>query len=228
MVEVVTEPAETMEVELLSGVKVKLPKADAEKEIAKRQEYKETRRKQDEEFGKLKAEKDSQIAAAEEKRVKAEADAHVKAGEHEKARELLTKASDEKVSRLSSKYLGRALEAAIAQMPTIVQGAAQDIARQLASGCRFNLDTDAIDIIGADGKPRVDKDGKPLSVDALIAEFIETRPYLRAPSGNQGSGAGGKGGATGSAGEMLRSTWEALSSKLRSDHFANGGTLRDG
>lgn len=184
---------DTMEVELLSGVKVTLPKADAEKEIAKRQEVKEARRQRDEEFGKLKAEKEAGIAAADEKRQRAEADAAVKAGEYDKARELLTKSSNEKIDRLSARYRERHLESAIAQTPGIVPGAAKLIAGQLASGCRFNIEADTLDIIGADGKPRMGADGKPLSADALIVEFLDANPYLRAAAGSPGSGAGGSG-----------------------------------
>lgn len=216
-----------MEVELLSGVKVKLPKEQAQKEIEARQKVKEGRRTQDEEFGRLKADRDSQVAAAEEKRIKAEADSAVKAGEFERAKEILTKQSSERIEKLAVKYRERALESAVAGTEGIVAGAAKDLAQTLARSCRFNLDADTLEVVGADGKPRMGDDGKPMSVDALIAEYIQQRPYLRAASGSQGSGANGKGGGEGKAGEMLRTTWEALSSKLRSEHFANGGTLRE-
>ena len=219
--------ADLMEVELLSGVKEKLPREQAQKEIEARQKIKEGRRTQDEEFGKLKAERDSQVAAAEEKRTKAEADAAVKAGEFERAKEILTKQNSERVDKLAGKYRERALESAIAATEGIVAGAAKDLAQSLASSCRFNLDADTLEVVGADGKPRMGDDGKPMSVDALIAEYVQKRPYLRAASGSQGSGANGKGGAEGKAGEMPRSTWEALSSKYRAEHFANGGTLRE-
>lgn len=218
--------ADTMEVELLSGVKVTLPKEQAQKEIEHRQKFKGELRNAHEELGKIKAEKDAAAAAAEEAKRQAEAEKAMKAGELEKAKQILEASTQEKLGKIERNYRRARLESLIAANPNVLPEAAKDIADALASSCRFDLENESLAVVGADGKPRVDGNGKPLGVDALIAEYTDSRPYLRKATGTPGSGAaGGAGNKSGKS--MLRSEWDKLDSKSKAAFFDAGGTLRD-
>lgn len=217
---------ETMEVELLSGVKVTLPKDQAMKEIEQRQKYKGDLRTAHEELGRIKAEKDATAAAAEETKRNAEAQAAVKAGEFDKAKQILEQSANEKFSKIERNYRKSRLESMIAGNANIIPEAAKDIADALSASCRFDLESESLAVVGADGKPRVGSDGKPLSVEALLAEFTDSRPYLRKSTTPPGSGAAG-GAGNKSVKSMLRSEWDKLPLKEKSAHVDGGGTLRD-
>lgn len=219
--------AETMEVELLSGVKVTLPKDQALKEIEHRQKFKGELRTAHEEMGKVRAEKEAAAAAAAEAATKLEAEKAMKAGELEKAKQILESAQNERLGKIERNYRKSRLEQLITANPNILPEAARDIADALASSCRFDLESESLAVVGADGKPRVGQDGKPLSVDALVAEFTDQRPYLRKSTAPAGSGAAGGAGNKAAGKSMLRSEWEKLDAKARMAHFDAGGTLRD-
>lgn len=217
---------ETMEVELLSGVKVTLPKDQAQKEIEHRQRVKGELKSAHEELGKTRAEKDAAAQMAADNATKLEAEKAMKAGELEKAKQILESASNEKMSKFERNYRKSRLESMVTGNANVIPEAAKDIADALSASCRFDLETESLAVVGADGKPRVGQDGKPLSVDALIAEFIDQRPYLRKSTTPAGSGAaGGAGNKSGKS--LVRSDWEKLPAKERSAHFDSGGTLRD-
>ncbi len=213
--------ADTMEVDLPEVGKVVLPKAEAEKVIKARDALKENGRKIGERLGALEAEKkaaDDKVKKAEEDRALAEA---AKAGELDKVREI----SERKLRAVADKYGNKQLESLIGANKDVIPAAVADIAKQLASGCRFDLDSESFVIIDAAGKPRVGQDGKPLSVDALIGEFLDARPYLKLPSGSPGSGAAGSGQRP--AGRVItRAELDAMSGKEQAAFFADGGTLK--
>ena len=221
-----SEP-ELMEVELLSGVKVNLPKEQALKEIEHRQKYKTELRTAHEEMGKVRAEKEAAASAAADSATKLEAEKAMKAGELEQAKQILERNTNEKLGKLERNYRRARLEAAIVANAGVVSGAARDIAYALAHSCRFDLENESLAVVGADGKLRVGSDGKPLSVDALIAEYTDARPYLRKSTAPAGSGASGSAGSKSSGKVMLRSEWERLDGKSKAAHFETGGTLRD-
>ena len=220
------QAVETMEVELLSGIKVSLPKEQALKEIEHRQKVKGDLRTAHEELGSIKAEKAAAVAAAEEAKRTAEAQAAVKAGEFEKARQLLEQGTNEKLTKIERNYRKARLESLVAGNANIIPEAAKDIADALSSSCRFDLESESLAVVGADGKPRVGSDGKPLSVDALVAEFTDARPYLRKSTSATGSGAAG--GAGNQAGKAItRSEFDALPIAAKLAHFDAKGTVRD-
>jgi len=221
-----TPPPETMEVELLSGVKVTLPKDQALKEIEQRQKMKGEVRNAHEELGKIKAERDAKEAAAAEVARQLEAEKAMKAGELEKAKQILEASTRERLGKIERNYRKTRLEQSIAGNANIVPEAVKDIADALGTSCLFDLESESLVVVGADGKPRVGSDGKPLGVDALIAEYTDSRPYLRKSTTPAGSGAsGGAGNKT--AKSMLRSEFEKLDVKARHAHFEAGGTIRD-
>ena len=220
-----SEP-ELMEVELLSGVKVNLPKEQALKEIEHRQKYKTDMRTAHEEVGKVRAEKEAAAQMAADSATKLEAEKAMKAGELEKAKQILEHSTNEKLGKIERSYRRARLEAAIVGNAGVVSEAARDIADALSHSCRFDLETESLSVVGADGKMRVGSDGKPLSVDALIAEYADARPYLRKSTAPAGSGAaGGAGKQPGKI--LLRSEWDRLDTKSKAAHFEAGGTLRD-
>jgi hypothetical protein len=221
------DPVETMEVELLSGVKVALPKEQALKEIEHRQKFKSELRTAHEEMGKVRAEKEAAAAAAAESATRLEAEKAMKAGELEKAKQILEQSSNEKIGKIERSFRASRMEQLLGSNANIIPEAIKDIASALTASCRFDLESETLVVVGADGKPRVGSDGKPLSVDALIAEFVDQRPYLRKSTTPAGSGAAGGAGNKAGAKSMLRSEWEKLDAKSKAAHFDAGGTLRD-
>lgn len=57
------------------------------------------------------------------------------------------------------------------------------------------------EILGPDGTPMLDKaEGKPVSLRAMVKDFLDKKPHFRSPKFRPGPGAGGNGGGTGAAG----------------------------
>ena len=151
----------------------------------------------------------------------------MKAGELDKAKQILESATNEKLGKIERSYRRARLEGMITANQNLVAEAAKDIADALSASCRFDLESESLAVVGADGKPRVDSNGKPLGVDALIAEYTDSRPYLRKTTTPAGSGSAGSAGNKATAKSMLRSEWELLPAKAKAAHFTDGGTLRD-
>ena len=67
-------------------------------------------------------------------------------------------------------------------------------------GADLDLDPDLQPFVkGADGKPAVDKDGKPVSIEGHVKAYLDKHPHHRAGSG--GTGGGARGGASMSGGD---------------------------
>lgn len=182
---------ETMEIDLPSGVKVTLPKDVALKEIEHRQKIKQELRTRDEELGRLKAEKDAQVSAAEKARQDAETQAAIKAGEFDKARQILEKQFNDQLASFETSTRASRLESIVRSNQFILPEAADDVASLLVSSCKLNIKTNSLEVIGQDGRPRLDSDGKPMSADALVNEYLDKRPHLKRSTSPSGSGATG-------------------------------------
>ncbi len=187
-----TNPPELVDVDL-HGVTVKLPKEQAEKVIAGRQAQKEELRKANEKAGAMDAERQAAAAKAEEATRNADMEKAAKAGEIEKVKEL----AGQHVAKLADRYRDRAIESAIGKLGTVVPEAVADLIPQLRGSCKFNVETDTLEIVDGGGRPLTGQDGKPMTVDTFISSHVEARPYLRKASGTQGSGAAGGKGANG-------------------------------
>ena len=186
---------ELVEVDLLSGAKVKLPPDVAKKEIEYRQKYKSDMRAREEEIGKAKATSEAAAAEVEKARQQAESEAAIKAGEFGKAREIYEqnaqkeiKKAREAVEAVAGLQRNAHLQMALSRNDAIIPEAVGDAVQQLAVSCRYNLTTNVLEVVDAQGKARVDADGKPLSVDALLSEYLGTRAYLRKATTTAGSG----------------------------------------
>lgn len=219
------DPIETMEVELLSGVKVMLPKEHALKEIEHRQRYKSDLRTQSEELGKIRAEKEAASASAEQAARKAEADIAIKAGEYEKAKEIMERSANERVGKLEKGYRHARLQALISGNSALIPEASKDIASALATSCRYDIESESLVVVDAAGKLRIGADGKPLSVDALVAEFTDSRPYLRKAATPPGSGADGKPAAKESS--ISKAQWSAMTGAQKSAFSIAGGKVNE-
>ncbi len=88
----------------------------------------------------------------------------------------------------------------------------------------YDFDTDAVVVLGDDGKPMV-ADGKPVQADAWLAGWLEKRPHYlldRTPAGSGGNAKGGKAGST-----MTGEAWEAMNNNPET-HAKAVAFLRDG
>lgn len=222
-----------VDVELQGGIKIKLPEEQATAYLAARTKDKAERESLAQAAGAAKAEKDAEAAA----RAKAEADkeamALTKAGEFDKARELLTAEHTKRIDGLAGKYRDVHLRSQIAALPSLLKlpdakaqaSLIDDVAAQLRHSCRFDLESDTLQVIGQDGRPALGSDGKPVQVDAYIAQFLEARPYLRQPTQSPGSGAAGAGGSK-SGPVITNLTAETMSPLALAKHLAEGGTIK--
>lgn len=213
-----------LEVDLYEGVKVKLPKAEAEKVIAARQAAKETQRKTIERLGALEAEKDAATRTARETAERAEVERLQKAGEFTKAQEILESRHRSQMEKVASRYAKTALAAEMASVADLIDDprAREDLSAQLASSCKFNLETDTVEVVGPDGRAALGLDGKPLKVGDLIRKHIDERPYLRRATQTPGSGSTGDGRKP-AANTMTADQVMSLDPLARARFFADGG-----
>lgn len=212
-------PPELVEVVLQGGIKVKLPKADADSYSAARAKDKIEREALATKAGTLEEERRAEAEKARIAIENAEALKLAKAGEIDKVRELVNREATAKVSKLAEKYRDRALESAIrgakgllqlddkARQDTLVA----DVLAQVRGTSSYDLERDALVITGQDGRPAVDGQGQPMSADAHIAAWLEARPHFRAPAASDGSGGSGSGRRvdTGNARQVTRADLEA-------------------
>ncbi len=203
---------ELVEVDIAGGVKIKLPKADAEKAIAARDAAKTALREAQERAGKHEADRNAADAArlkAEEDRAAAE---HAKKGEIDQLRTLLTKGATEREAKISSTLRDKALIAAVRGVDRIVPGAVEDIVDQLRGRSRYDIDSDAVVVLDSAGQPLKDTSGKPVAVDAYIGEWLGKRPHYLLDGTPQGTG--GEGGKKPVVGKIMTEAQAAGMSPL--------------
>ncbi len=181
---------ETIEVDVY-GIKVPLPKEQADKVIAQRDAEKVSRRELAEKVGKSEADK----AAAESAKLKAEEDKTIlelaSKKETEQIRALAAKDITEKMGRVSIKLRDKHLAATLATNKSLVSTAIPDVVEALKTRIAYDLESDAIVVLDAAGQPAKDDAGKPVQVDAWISEWIGKRPHYLLDKTPAGSGASG-------------------------------------
>ncbi len=189
--------SDEIEVDLPGGVKLKMPKDQAQKVIAGRDSTKEELRKANEQLGSLTAEK----RAADEKAAKAEQDKAateaMKAGDIKKLEEIHTKALTAERAKVAERLRNKGLTAAIASNTNIAPTAVDDIVAQLKALTAYDFDSDSIIVLDAAGQPIKDTAGKHQSVDTFLEPWLAQRPHYLLDGTPPGSGAvkGGKPGA---------------------------------
>jgi hypothetical protein len=218
---------ELVEVDLPGGVKIQMPKAEAEKVIAGRNALKAEARDAHEQLGRIKAEKD----AAEAARVKAETQAQaaeaMKKGEVEKATELLTKTHRDRETKIAAQLRDKALKAAVASNADVIASAHDDIVDQLRQRSFYDFDADAVVVRDEAGQPIKDDAGRAKPVDAVLAEFLAKRPHYLRDRTNAGTGAAGE--RKGSEGKPTKTVAElaAMTPTDKAKFFEAGGVQVD-
>jgi len=202
-------PATEREVEL-GPLKLKLPADQAEKAIAWRDEQKKSSRELAERLGTLEA----QAKAAEDAKRKADEEAEraklTSKGQFDEALRLEQEKHRKALGTLATKYRDRALESLVRGIPEVLPEAVEDVVARLSHSCVYNLDADTITPMDAAGKPRLGSDGKPLTAEAVVREFLDSKPHFRRASGSPGSGASGGGkGSPGGPVTMTSAEYDA-------------------
>lgn len=174
----------------LDGVELELDDEIADKVIAARQSQKERLRTLSEQVSALSAKEAEAKAAAAAAAQEAEVAKLTSKGEFEAALKKATEQHGQTIGKLKANLKATALKSAILKTPGVITEAADDILSLTGSVCDYDLETGNLVVIGEGGRPRLDSDGKPLGVDAFLAEILDKRPYLRAASTAPGSGAG--------------------------------------
>lgn len=218
--------SETMEVDIPGGVKVTLPKDQAQKVIAERDKRAQDYRSLAEKVGAIEAAKAQAEAQAAAETRRAQEVELAKKGEVDELRKLMTGDKDRAISDLSSKLMRLHVANAVATNPRVVPEARADAISLLMASAGFKLDGDTLQVVAADGKPLADQAGQAIGTDAFIASWLEKRPHYLLDSTPSGSGAKG-----GSARAIVKSISPAQMATMTprdiGKHFAEGGTLTD-
>ncbi len=199
---------DVLEIELQGGIKVKLPKAEAEKYQAARAKDKQER---DAAFQKIGAAEEAQRAADAAKQ-KAEKDRElaetIKKGEVEEVRKVATRETNEKLSKLAAGMIKDRLSAAATRIfPGLASVDYDDIVALNSSRVRFNTETLALDVVDEAGQP-AQHDGKPLSVDALLESFAKGRDRFKTVKQPAGDGLLSRGEPPRTTGTMSRAEYD--------------------
>jgi hypothetical protein len=150
--------------------------------IREREEARKKNRDMASRLAELEAEKEERSrkeaqSASERERQKLEAE-----GQYQQALESFKKNStaqiDEYRSKVTNKLIPNAIKAAVAQVGNVSPEVARDIPRLLSDRVRLNHDSLDLEVVGEDGKPMMDADLKPVSVEAFVKEFVAARPYM--------------------------------------------------
>lgn len=185
---------ELVEVELQGGVKVKMGKAEAEVYKTARTKDKTERDEMATKLGAEKAERDNATKKAEKAEQDRQAAEAMKAGEIDKAKELLTRESKEQMDKVRRSLAKQGLKAAVMSTPGIIASAVDDVVAQLENRVTFDIDANVLVHFDAAGQPAKDKDsGKFLGADALLKDFLATRPHFMKDGTPPGTGASGPG-----------------------------------
>jgi hypothetical protein len=73
------------------------------------------------------------------------------------------------------------------------------------------------------GKPILGADGKPKTADAVIREFLDSKPHFRRATGSPGSGSQGGDGSGKASATATAAQVEAMDPMERAKFFAAGG-----
>ena len=222
------QPPAEMEVDLPGGDKVKLPAEVAKRVIQARDALKGEARAAQERAGALEAEKTAAAARAARADEQLQMEAAAKKGEIDRVREIAERSHNERIGRVSTRMVDAALAGELAKVDGLVKDptALADLRNLLKSSCRYDLDSDALTVVDAAGKPQLGSDGRPLGVDALIRAAVDARPYLKAAAAVPGSGAAGAAKVPGQA-VMRFADYEGMSAREQGLFLAKGGKLID-
>jgi len=183
-------PPTTLEVDVF-GHKVPLPETLAKAIIQSRDADKAERRQLAERLGSL----ESTAKAAEEAQRKAAEQAELakltNKGEYDSALKRVEETWKSKHQAVVGRLRDGALAESIAKVSGVLPQAVRDVAAQLSPSCTYDPDTHQITFMDAAGRPALGSDGKPATVETVVAQFLAERPWYRAPAGSPGSGASG-------------------------------------
>lgn len=115
-----------------------------------------------------------------------------KDGEHAKERDALTKRIESLLTNAKKAALVDAAAKAKALDPQVVATLVGD---QVVVG-----EGDALQVVDEQGRPRLDSKGNALGLEGLVAEFLESKPFLRAGANTPGAGSGTNNGNPGGKG----------------------------
>lgn len=114
-----------------------------------------------------------------EKRKQAE---QIKRGEFEKTLQELAAKKDAEIQKRDSIIKEYRVNSPILDAAARYRAVApEQVKSLLASSVRLN-DEGEVEVLGSDGSVRYDDDGKPLSVDRLVREFLDSNPHFVQPS----------------------------------------------
>lgn len=102
---------------------------------------------------------------------------------------------------------------------------------QVATLIRQNLKTDDngnLSVVNAEGQPRLNAEGEPMTEKELIKEFLSNNPHLVKASGSSGAGSiGGTAFNAGSAKTIKRDAYEKMGPAAKMDYIKAGGAITD-
>ncbi len=213
---------ETVEVDV-HGIKIPLPKAQAEKLILARDADKASRRELADNLGKLTADK----TAAEAARAKAEEDKqileHAGKKEIEQIRALASKDYADRMAKVSAKLRDKHIAAKLAAHHGIVTSAIPDIQDQIKHHLQYDAESDAVVVLDGAGQPLKDEAGKPQQADAWMDSWLAKRPHYLLDKTAQGNGGTAVKTTTGKT--VPAATFEAMTTREKALFCEAGGGI---
>jgi hypothetical protein len=207
----------------LGSLKLSLPEDQAEALIKYRDENKKTLRETSERLGTLEAQ--AKAAADAERRATEEAERAklTSKGQYDEALRMEQEKNAKTRSLLASRYRDRALESMVRGIDGVLPDAVEDVVARLSGSCVYDIETDMLTPVDQAGKPILGADGKPKTADAVIREFLDSKPHFRRATGSPGSGSQGGDGSGKASATATAAQVEAMDPMERAKFFAAGG-----
>lgn len=208
------------------GAEVHLPRSQADFVIKERNKMKEEHQKAVSELDAIKAK------ALEDARKAKEADDRAKAvelaqnGKIEEAQRIWTEESNREKAELLEDIKNDKLNIALGSRDDLLDGTADVVAKLISKQVAYDPKAKALFAVGEDGHPATNDKGEPLTVDAVVDQFLSDYPALVKAKAPAQSG-GNPQQPQGSGRIVSRAEFESWRPLKQSRFYAEGGKVRD-
>lgn len=199
-------------------------KGDALRAREERDRSKERARALEAELGDLRARETERARQEAAVRDQAEREKLEREGKYKELLDSATRRHGEELGRLrraaAQRVVPAAILAAARKIPHLAPEAVGDLPDLIRPHTRLNEETFEVEVLGPDGKPLCDEQGRAVALDQFVAGFLQARPYLLLDRMQPGTGLAP--GARGGDGATLN-----IEGALRDPQLASAWRARD-